>query len=533
MISRTGISGIAEPRSAFIKRMLAIALATDLLFVALAALSLRQSYLHCQERADITTQNLARALADHLHDTIEKVDLTVRTAVEEMQAQLARGKVDAGSLNTFIERHRAFVPDIDGLRVVNAQGENVYGTGVTSGPKTSVADRSYFIRLQNDPNAGLVISDPVVGRVSKKWSLIFARRINHPDGSFAGVAYGTITLENFLRTFASINVGASGTIALCAENLALVARYPEPVSLISMIGKRDASLDLQHHVQARPMDDSYRTAGNFDHVERSYTYHRVPGHPFYVIVGLAYQDYMTEWWNEAAGASVLAGLFVLATVLSSWRAYRGWLRRSQAVRALAQQEEELLQINNKLLEASNESDRLARKADQATAAKSEFLANMSHEIRTPLNGVIGMIDLLTRTSATPQQQRYIRTAPVGGHPPDRRQRHPGLLQDRGRKAQPRVRRLRFPQDRRGGRRLLEPAARAKGVELTVDYPPQTPRWVKGDPAHPPDPDQPGGQRRQVHGQGQCASPRRLRRQRARTGQPPRPGAGHGRGNPSR
>ena len=108
MISRTGISGIAEPRSAFIKRMLAIALATDLLFVALAALSLRQSYLHCQERADITTQNLARALADHLHDTIEKVDLTVRTAVEEMQAQLARGKVDAGSLNTFIERHRAF-----------------------------------------------------------------------------------------------------------------------------------------------------------------------------------------------------------------------------------------------------------------------------------------------------------------------------------------------------------------------------------------------------------------------------------------
>ena len=114
------------------------------------------------------------------------------------------------------------MPDIDGLRVVNAQGENVYGTGVTSGPKTSVADRSYFIRLQNDPNAGLVISDPVVGRVSKKWSLIFARRINHPDGSFAGVAYGTITLENFLRTFASINVGASGTIALCAENLALV-----------------------------------------------------------------------------------------------------------------------------------------------------------------------------------------------------------------------------------------------------------------------------------------------------------------------
>lgn len=37
-------------------------------------------------------------------------------------------------------------------------------------------------------------------------------------------------------------------------------------------------------------------------------------------------------------------------------------------------------------------------ADSANAAKSRFLAAMSHEIRTPINGVIGMLDVLHRTS---------------------------------------------------------------------------------------------------------------------------------------
>ncbi|WP_162587515.1 PAS domain S-box protein [Variovorax sp. RA8] len=42
-------------------------------------------------------------------------------------------------------------------------------------------------------------------------------------------------------------------------------------------------------------------------------------------------------------------------------------------------------------------------AEQASRAKSAFLAAMSHEIRTPMNGVIGMIDLLHRSSLMGEQ----------------------------------------------------------------------------------------------------------------------------------
>ncbi|WP_428776133.1 PAS domain S-box protein [Vibrio sp.] len=48
-------------------------------------------------------------------------------------------------------------------------------------------------------------------------------------------------------------------------------------------------------------------------------------------------------------------------------------------------------------------------AQQANQAKSRFLATMSHEIRTPMNGVIGMIDVLSDTPMSNDQQRMMRT----------------------------------------------------------------------------------------------------------------------------
>ena len=46
-------------------------------------------------------------------------------------------------------------------------------------------------------------------------------------------------------------------------------------------------------------------------------------------------------------------------------------------------------------------------AESASRTKSDFLASMSHEIRTPMNAIMGIADLLAKTSLTSEQDKYV------------------------------------------------------------------------------------------------------------------------------
>ncbi len=131
-------------------------------------------------------------------------------------------------------------------------------------------------------------------------------------------------------------------------------------------------------------------------------------------------------------------------------------------------------------QAALESARAA--AEAASRAKSAFLANMSHEIRTPMNGIVGMADLLCETVLTEDQRLFAETIRSSGEAllviindildyskieANRLTLHPEPFD--------------FERTIHEVAMLLQPKARAKGIDLLIDFDMFLPTRFVGDP----------------------------------------------------
>ncbi len=332
--------------------------------------------------------NLTLAFEEQIVRTISAIDQTMRFLEVDIQRQ---------GPSFDLQHWLARAPSMTGLTlqlaIIGPDGRLRASSLETNPGPIDLSDREHFRVHVADDSGKLFIGKPVVGRVSNKWSIQLSRRLNGPDGSFAGVLVFSLDPSYLTRLYQDVDVGESGFILLAGLD-GVVRAYAGKGGLGGVgLGTSLADTGVMRQANSAPISTSVGPSA-VDGVERIVGYRLVRGYPLVVMVGYGLSDVLAT--TDAAGARILSVTVAATLIFVALTAYLAIEigRRTRREEELARERCKLETNNRDLQELNQQLIESRNRAESASRTKSVFLAAMSHELRTPLNSIIGFSEII-------------------------------------------------------------------------------------------------------------------------------------------
>jgi len=304
----------------------------NILVFILSGYWLLQSRQHYELRAETLSQNIAGALDQNVASSIEKIGVALDTVVALMERRIALSEGDeqaiTGALTQFVQR----LPEVEGVRVSDAEGHVILGNGVSRADGITTIDRDYFQYHRDHSDDGIRMSKPLLGRVVNHYIFVISRRYNHADGSFAGVVFFTINVAYFDKLVSNFSIGSNGMITVRDKDLGLITRFPSVAGPVGVIGNSIVSRELHQLFDSRVPAATYHTIVPADGLERICTYRRMDSAPILLFVCPATTDVMVDWMSEVHKTLVMDAGFLVLSVLSGVflvRSFNATIRESK------------------------------------------------------------------------------------------------------------------------------------------------------------------------------------------------------------
>ena len=288
-----------------------------------------------EKAAETNAANLTKAFEEHVLCTVRQVDsalLILRDSHLRHPASFPRQLAIFKSTlpnNQFIQ-----------AGVIDRQGKLVFSEHPLPATPLDLSDREHFIFHRDHREDVLFISKPMLGRLSGRWSIQFARKLLNRDGSFGGVMVVSVAPEYFSSFFRTVDLGQNGVVSLLGSDRVIRAR--------SAVGSFHSDATGQTLPAQRPCFDpklpaagSYTLPSATDQVNRIWAYRRLQQYPLIVTVGLARDEVFGP--ARARGASLRLWCLCVSLLTLAATGTILWLDRKQG-----QSERSLREANQRL-----------------------------------------------------------------------------------------------------------------------------------------------------------------------------------------
>lgn len=276
-------------------KLTAFVLAVLMVFIGMIAAALERERRAAEDQAMINSGTLARAAEEHAVATVRAIDQILINIARDYRRDPQQFDfhywVENSALMLQSKSTELGIATENGTVVLNNTDRVGY----------NVADREHFIVQRDRVVDGLFISRPLLTRGMGGWRIIFTRRLERPDGTFAGVVAFGLDPNDLADFYQSILVGKQGAIALIGLDGVIRARL---VGSDRSIGQSLGHSELLANVETEQAGH-YRIAYRTDGIERLVSYRRLREYPLLVNVGFSTEEVLGPY--KRFRRQVLAG----------------------------------------------------------------------------------------------------------------------------------------------------------------------------------------------------------------------------------
>ncbi|SFU91073.1 sensor domain-containing diguanylate cyclase [Bradyrhizobium arachidis] len=284
--------------------------------------------------AEIDVANLAHSLIQHADDTFELADTILVGLVHRLELD-GTGPDTITKLQTYLPTRKSS-DRIRGIFVYDETGRWLATTEHVDLSRFNNSDRDYFRQHRDSPAKGTLIGRPIKSRAGGQWIITASRRIDHPDGSFAGVALLTIDVAYFMKFYERFDFGPNGSASLLNNSGIMLARSRDESG--AYVGRDLSNALLFRDWENRPAAAVYYFKSPLDGVQRLSYYQRSSRYPLMVLASKSQDDVLAPWWRAAATRmTFVLGLVLLIAVIGVYLV-RQLLQRQRMAQALIAKE---------------------------------------------------------------------------------------------------------------------------------------------------------------------------------------------------